>query len=137
MDSFYRINSTHRNLMIIYLYHDEQYRELEVTALRHKKRHSECRCGRMRRTINARSRTCKRELEAGRIKSHYPEGAIPAPTGLYFVSRIFPRPCVRRRFSKLYAQIAKYSGSYVCLSPGWVDRPRNPTSRNSLNTFRG
>lgn len=27
--------------MIIYLYHDEQYRELEVTALRHKKRHGD------------------------------------------------------------------------------------------------
>lgn len=39
----------------------------------------------------------RRVVEEG-IKSHYPKGAILAPAGLYSVSRIFPRPCVRAGF---------------------------------------
>lgn len=114
------------------LIHVEQYRELGVTTSRRKNSVSRCCCGRMRRAINAfasagaRMQTRKRELEAGRIKSHYPEGAIPAPTGLYPVSRIFPRPCARAGFrSALSLSLFPDRKIFreLCVSFAWVGRP--------------
>jgi len=115
---------------ITIIYPREQYCKLGVTTRAVKARH----CGARRRYNRGRARaTRKRRLEAGRIKSHYPEGAIPAilaPTGLCPFHEFFRVHAPAPVFEALFADRKIFRE--LCVSFAWLARPAMKSHRQEF-----